>query len=281
MNDAVRVYQVDVQAGNTYQFKTGCGDGASATFLTDLKLEDGECAFVVAGNNTVCPDRSHLEWTADSTETLFLKVTGQLVYGTSGYYFDYGNFTLAYRVISNGIPNQLTLQNGSVTSGNSECHDAIETIVVAGGGTTYSVSAGGESTLIAGVSISMLPGTTVQSGGHLFATITPDGTFCPGPTNPLTPDETVQPASMPVLHEAQAISIRPNPVSDVVTLVSGQREALDCHMQIFSASGACVVKQDLAGSLEYKIDVSKLPRGIFILKVISKDEVMSVKMIKQ
>jgi hypothetical protein len=281
MNDVVRVYQFDVQAGDTYQFKTGCGDGASATFLTDLKLEDSECALVVAGNNTVCPDRSHLEWTADSTETLFLKVTGQLVYGSSGYYYDYGNFTLAYRVILNGIPNQLTLQNGSVTSGNYECYDAFETIVVAGGGTTYTVSAGGESTLIAGVSISMLPGTTVQSGGRLLATITPDGTFCPGPTNPLTPDETFQSASMPVLHEAKAMSIRPNPVSDVVTLALGQREALDCRVQIFSASGAYVMKQEFAGSSEYNIDVSKLPRGIFILKVISKDEVMSVKMIKQ
>jgi len=76
------------------------------------------------------------------------------------------------------VPYNRLLQNILISSGQSECFDATHTITVAGSSTTFNLQSGGETTLIAGHSILLLPGTFIQSGGRLMGKITTNGTYC-------------------------------------------------------------------------------------------------------
>ncbi|MBP6872842.1 MAG: C39 family peptidase [Bacteroidales bacterium] len=76
------------------------------------------------------------------------------------------------------VPDNLTLQNITIASGQTECYGAAQTITTAGGGTTFTVQSGGTATLIAGQNILMLPGTLLQSGSSVLGKITTNGTYC-------------------------------------------------------------------------------------------------------
>ncbi|MEI7727628.1 MAG: hypothetical protein WCK09_21145, partial [Bacteroidota bacterium] len=71
-----------------------------------------------------------------------------------------------------------TFVTGVVGSGEITCYDATQTITVAGGGTTFTISDGGQATMIAGQNILYLPGTTVVSGGYMLGKIAPNGPYC-------------------------------------------------------------------------------------------------------
>jgi hypothetical protein len=76
------------------------------------------------------------------------------------------------------VPDNLLLQNMIITSGQSDCFDATQTITLAGGGTNFIVQSGGNVTLISGLNILMMPGTMLQSGSSVMAKITTIGAYC-------------------------------------------------------------------------------------------------------
>jgi len=112
VSDGCWVYKIKLTAGKTYQFKTGCGDGASAavgfdTFLelygesgTWLTQDDDGCKVPASNDYT-----SKIVWTATTTEYVFLKVRGW----SSA---DYGTFTMAYKDNGTG-PDALQLGTGN------------------------------------------------------------------------------------------------------------------------------------------------------------------------
>ena len=110
---------------------------------------------------------------------------GSMVWtGGTTYYFlldDEDNTTGTHTFYINGvssIPANLALQNITIINGQSECYNATQNISTAGSSTTFTVQSGGESTLIAGQNILMLPGTMMQSGGYVMAKITTIGQYC-------------------------------------------------------------------------------------------------------
>jgi hypothetical protein len=76
------------------------------------------------------------------------------------------------------VPDNLLLQNIIITSGQTVCFDAAQTITLAGGGTNFIVQSGGDVTLITGLNILMMPGTMLQSGSSVMAKITTIGAYC-------------------------------------------------------------------------------------------------------
>jgi PKD repeat protein len=77
-----------------------------------------------------------------------------------------------------GIPGTLSVLDQVVTSGQARCYNALQTILVAGGGSVFQVQAGGSATFIAGQNIRYLPGTRVFSGGYMHGYITTNGQYC-------------------------------------------------------------------------------------------------------
>jgi hypothetical protein len=82
------------------------------------------------------------------------------------------------------FPINTTIQNITIANGHDTCFNALQTITVAGGGTTFIVQDGGSTTMIAGQKINFLPGSKVNPGGYLHGYITQDGSWCNTPAMP-------------------------------------------------------------------------------------------------
>jgi len=89
VSNGCKVFRLSVVAGRTYIFKTGCGDGATANFDTQLQLLNNNCT-QVAFNDDGCEYlRSKIEWVATYDGYAYLVVNG---FSTAS-----GTFTLAYQ----------------------------------------------------------------------------------------------------------------------------------------------------------------------------------------
>lgn len=88
-------YRFYVQANRTYEFKTGCGNGATANYDTQLLLLDNDCEIIIADEDSCEEGRSRIFWTPlpyQVDKFAYIKVKGV---GNSS-----GNYTLAYRTIT-------------------------------------------------------------------------------------------------------------------------------------------------------------------------------------
>ncbi len=108
-SDGCKVYKVTgINSGSQYTFKTGCGDGAAATFDTYLELYNA-AGVLITSDDDGCKDpsvgdySSKIIWTATYgtglvTDVAFIKVRG---YNSS----KFGTFRLAYKY---GVPAPVT-----------------------------------------------------------------------------------------------------------------------------------------------------------------------------
>lgn len=101
-----KVYRIEATAGLTYEFKTGCGDGAIADHDTRIGLSRYNCIELTQDDNGCESGRSSIMWTAQQSGTTRVRVSG-----ATG---EAGSFSMAYRR-SGG--------NGSVC-GSCTAHDA-------------------------------------------------------------------------------------------------------------------------------------------------------------
>lgn len=86
---ACHVYRIPVGAGLTYDFKTGCGNGASADHDTRLEMNGTGCALLAADDDACELGRSSIGWEATANGIAYVKVAS-----TDG---EGGTFSLAYR----------------------------------------------------------------------------------------------------------------------------------------------------------------------------------------
>ena len=85
--DACAVYKLNLIVGKVYTFKTGCDNGATASFDTKLDLYNAAGALVSSNDDGCEYYRSKLIWTATETSA-YVKV--------SGFNHLFGDFTVAY-----------------------------------------------------------------------------------------------------------------------------------------------------------------------------------------
>ena len=91
LSNGCKIYRFLAVPGRTYTFKTGCGDGATATFDTYLDLFDNTCTGISSNDDGCTGATSILNWTCNynTTNWVYLKVKG---WGAS----NFGSYTLAY-----------------------------------------------------------------------------------------------------------------------------------------------------------------------------------------
>ena len=120
------VYRVSVISGQKYTFKTGCGDGATADFATEIFLYDNSGNFLTWVPDGGCESgRTKIEdYQFNYTGYAYIRVKG---FGAIGETTTYGNYTLAFRQTPNppenpwqiGSPNAADItavfNNGTLT----------------------------------------------------------------------------------------------------------------------------------------------------------------------
>jgi hypothetical protein len=167
------------------------------------------------------------------------------------------------------VPLNDTIQNITVPDASIDCYDALQTIYVAGNGTTVTVQSGADVSLIAGMNIFLLPGTFVESGAELLAAITISGNFCNAfqssvVANPI-PEEEVIPALM---FDGQRFKIYPNPTTGKFTLsLDKPLEEQSLHITISNMMGKTLVRQTLENFAQFEFDLTGQTPGIYIIRL--------------
>jgi hypothetical protein len=89
VTNGCKIYRVAVQQGRTYTFKTGCGNGATASFDTFMHLFNSNCEEIATDDDGCENLRSIITWTATYTGYAYVKIRG---FGNVP-----GNYIMAYQ----------------------------------------------------------------------------------------------------------------------------------------------------------------------------------------
>jgi hypothetical protein len=84
-------YQIPVNTGNEYTFKTGCGNGATADFDTYLEFFDVNCNSISGDDNSCESNRSKIIWEAPYDGYAYLNIHGSNPDA-------FGSYSLAYEI---------------------------------------------------------------------------------------------------------------------------------------------------------------------------------------
>jgi hypothetical protein len=182
----------------------------------------------------------------------------------------------------NGISNNLIVQNETVSIGQDICYNALDTITVAGIGTTFVVEFGGRATFIAGKAIIYLPGTKVDSGGYMLGQIAPDGPFCNGFVPLVSVLATGGVDDIPSFTSEQAsFNIYPNPTSGNFTLVqTGKKQYGNVGVEVYSMHGGRIIKELMIGEKKHEFNMLDVPTGLYFVKIIAEDHTETIKVVK-
>ena len=181
------------------------------------------------------------------------------------------------------VPDNLTLQNDTVFTGQTKCYNATQTITVAGNGTSFIIQEGGSATMIAGQNFLLLSGARIDSGGYLSGYITTTGEYCVTPKNSLVAnpmDLTEGRAVNTKKPDTKKLNIYPNPTSGIFTIEGTEAGSNIRSVEIQSASGVKVLSEKLNNVRAHMFSISGLRPGIYFVNIMTENQVDRVKMVK-
>lgn len=157
-------------------------------------------------------------------------------------------------------------QVSNMTVANTTCFDATETIVLAGSATYCMVQPTGHATLIAGMNILCLPGTTVQEGGYLWGYIAPAGPFCSAPAK----ETAITAAEGVAVRQGGEVScsLFPNPTHGPFTVrFDGSGFDGIFKAEIYNMQGARITSRNLEGHGAHAFSLAGQPAGIYLIRI--------------
>lgn len=176
-------------------------------------------------------------------------------------------------------PNLNILQNLNVTG--TQCFDAIQTITVAGGGSTFTVDSTGSATMIAGQQINYLPGTLVKSGGYLLGYITTSSQYCGSQTPSIAAnieDKGINEVSV----VKSPVKVYPNPTSGAFVFECFNSVPVETIMvNIYNITGEKILSTVLSGGRKHDLSLSGQPAGIYLVQVVSGKNPGTTRIIKR
>ncbi len=197
---------------------------------------------------------------------------------TSIYYCVSGNPATS-NIITMMIVAANTSVTGNVPSPLSLCFDAINTITVAGTGSTFVVESGGSAIMIAGVKILYLPGTTVQPNGYMHGYITTTNDYCGSPLPAFVAVATGE-QEQPLQFATSGFSIYPNPTTGRFTLIQkGDNSDGIVRVEIFGMRGETLRSEILINERKHEFNISDLSVGLYFVKVVKNDYVETFKLV--
>ncbi len=173
-----------------------------------------------------------------------------------------------------------TITSQTISNGQANCYDALQTITVAGNGATFIIQTGGSSNMIAGQNIIYFPNTTVETGGYMHGIISPSGPFCLTPSLPtsLKVTEDLQPV---LVSEKSTIKVYPNPTTGNFTVeLRGDIPAGNVTINVFGLRGEQVLTSEFNGERKHEFTLSTRPVGVYFIRVITEGKSETVKIIK-
>ena len=297
-NGATDMDVPNVQPG-TYFLTVTDANGCMATSSITTVLQPPMNVYISASANPVLPGTSvdiYANLSSGSTvwNNYQWKVNGVNA-GTNWYYLSYipsNNDVITCEVtayegcsaISNsltmivtGTPVTINVQNVTVPNGGTSCWAAIQTIVVAGYGTYFLVQPGGEAHMIAGISISYLPGTQVLSGGKMHGEISPGTPGCGGKA--AWSDIADRQDGQEVTGDRH-FKIYPNPTAGTFFIeTTGETTPEQARISIYDIMGQSVLSIEPVLQRKLEIDPGGLPDGIYLVRIASRDKTETLRLL--
>jgi PKD-like domain/Secretion system C-terminal sorting domain len=184
------------------------------------------------------------------------------------------------------VPVQVSITNIIVSTFQNNCYIATQTVTVAGNNTTFIVQYGGSATMIAGQTISYLPGTSIGLGGYMHGYIA-TGVCCgmggldPGIVENQSDPDSIERLSIPSFGST-FFKVYPNPTSgNFILELNGDFTSSITNVEVFGMRGEEVLTTVLTGERKREFSLSDRPAGIYFIRVISGSKAASTKIIKQ
>jgi len=183
---------------------------------------------------------------------------------------------------STTTPLNQELANVDIPNGVTTCYDATQVLTVAGNGTTFLVESGGSVTLVAGSSILLLEGTTVNSGGYLHGYITTNDTYCGTMLNPLVANLVDEQAlGVETVVKNQFIKVYPNPTTDMVIVeLMEAGTTTTANITVYSMQGGKLLQKTINNESKFQFSLSGKPVGIYVVHVQSGERSEIAKVVK-
>lgn len=195
--------------------------------------------------------------------------------------------TMPLAIFVDGKLSSLSVSNTTVGNGETACYDATGNILVAGS-TAVSFLSGSSVDLIAGHSISLLPGLHAYSGSLVHAYITTSGDYCSfaesspvysGPYKSTVLTTREEELKTPEATGEKTVKVYPNPTTGILTVEMtnlGDRG----EITISNIVGEVVLKNPYNNREGAHIDLSRFEKGIYFLQVNDGKSIITQKILK-
>ena len=180
-----------------------------------------------------------------------------------------------------GPTEQTAISSGTISNGQTNCYDALQTITVAGNGATFTIQTGGIGTMIAGEKIIYFPNTIVESGGYMLGQISPGGPFCKTPTMPAVLMENEITSTPSMVSENSSVKIYPNPTTGKFIVDLKGEIPVKFQVYVFGIRGEKLHSETLNGERKHEFSLSERTVGVYFIRVVTDGRAETVKLIRQ
>ncbi|MCD4761061.1 T9SS type A sorting domain-containing protein, partial [bacterium] len=237
-------------------------------YFREYSGSSGTLSYSVDGGTSWTPVQSWITSTANAAvfdQDVTAEVAGKSnvkfkwhYIGSWGYYWAVDDFEVT------GLSTNLNIQNVTVTSGQTLCNEAAQTLTVAGSGTSYTVENGGSAEFIAGSSVLFKAGVKVYPGGYLHGSISPGGPYCP--KKPLNMFLTAQTLTKQDKVKDNFLDIYPNPnTGEFYIELSEDNNILPFEIAVYDFTGKLILVKKIHQN-KTTVDLSAYHRGVYFIR---------------
>jgi hypothetical protein len=178
------------------------------------------------------------------------------------------------------VPDTVYLGNLTFGSGMTSCFNALETIIVAGQGTWFSVENGASVTLISGKRILIQPTTHLYTGAYFHAYITPDHQYCGSLPQSMVAVNTGG-ESFPEIADDPHFRVWPNPTGGEFTLeVTGLSPQERTCFEMYDLQGVRIRDFSELTNGSFRFSLNDKPRGLYLIKLVHASGTDLIRLIK-
>jgi len=197
-------------------------------------------------------------------------------------YSQNGGIPYGYPVETYCLENSCGDDSIVILPGHQECFQSGDAIVVGGNPPTFTVEPDGAAFLISPISVTLLPGVHIKTGAYFRGWISDEDCSQPLPMLAISDEEV--PGIVKIDHGSEnrkLFKVFPNPTSHILNLeLLHVCEASTAIAEIYNASGKRIIQKQLVDNPLYQFNLSPMPPGIYIIRVICNDLIETEKVIK-
>lgn len=194
-----------------------------------------------------------------------------------------GSVTLGLQQSWLSIPLILEIPNTILGQGESQCFNAVETVIVAGNDRYFILEPGSDAEIIAGKNILLKTGTHAEHGSMFHAYIS--DAFCGQKEIMITANDQNTGIFNPEPQSALSgmrFRIRPNPTTGEFTLeLQNFDESFPLQAEIYSVMGELVMKEELPATKSITFSLLHKSPGMYLILVRNNHEVGVAKIIRK